>query len=144
MGTKLPQVPPLHFSKWNLNTMIKNHPIAHVTFLLSFAIQYLLVNLIFEERMFLSFTIDCNNCWWLVKIWGKKAGEDKSKCPEKMVEMSKVLISAQKPLGFLGARTMEWLLSSTVYDAHIKDWRARISLHRSLFTHKFLEFVRDY
>ena len=57
---------------------------------------------------FLSFTIDCNNCWWLVKIRGKKAGEDKSKCPEEMVEMSKVLISAQKPLGFVGAMTMEW------------------------------------
>ena len=58
--------------KWKLSMVIKNHPIAHVTFLFSFEIQYHLVNFIFEERIFLSFTRDCNNCWWLVKIREKK------------------------------------------------------------------------
>ena len=56
--------------------------------------------------MFLSFTRDHNNCWWLVKIREKKT-EDKFDYPEKVVEMNKVLISAAllKPLGFLGAMT---------------------------------------
>ena len=89
--------------KWKLNTIIKNHPIVHVTFLFSFEIQCLLVNFIFEESMFLSFTRDRNNCRWLVKIREKKNGEDKFDYREKTVEMNKVLISALKPLGFLGA-----------------------------------------
>ena len=58
--------------KWKLKTITKNHPIAHVTFLFSFEIQYLLVNFIFEEKLFSFFTRDCNNCWWLVKIREKK------------------------------------------------------------------------
>ena len=91
--------------KWKLNTIIKNHPIAHVTFLFSFEIQYLLVYLIFEERMFLSFTRDRNNCRWSVKIREKKSSEDKFDYRERTVEMNKVLISALKPLGFLGAVT---------------------------------------
>ena len=89
--------------KWKLNTIIKNHPIVHVTFLFSFEIQCLLVNFIFEESMFLSFTRDRNDCRWLVKIREKKNGEDKFDYREKTVEMNKVLISALKPLGFLGA-----------------------------------------
>ena len=89
--------------KWKLNTIIKNHPIVHVTFLFSFEIQCLLVNFIFEESMFLSFTRDRNNCRWLVKIREKKNDEDKFDYREKTVEMNKVLISALKPLGFLGA-----------------------------------------
>ena len=39
--------------KRKLNTIIKHHPIAHVTFLFFFEIQYLFVNFVFEERMFL-------------------------------------------------------------------------------------------
>ena len=89
--------------KWKLNTIIKNHPIVHVTFLFSFEIQCLLVNFIFEESMFLSFTRDRNDCRWLVKIREKKNGEDKFDYREKTVEMNKVLISALKSLGFLGA-----------------------------------------
>ena len=91
--------------KWKLNTIIKNHPIVHITFLFSFEIQYLLVNLIFEERMFLSFTRDRNNCRWSVKTREIKKGEDKFDYREKTVERNKVLISALKPLGFLGAVT---------------------------------------
>ena len=53
--------------------------------------------------MFLSFTRDRNNCWWLVKIREKKNGEDKFDYREKTVEMNKVLISALK--GFLSALT---------------------------------------
>ena len=90
--------------KWKLNTTIKNHSIAHVTFLFSFQIQRLLVNFIFEERMFLSFTRDRNNCRWSVKI-REKNGEEKFDYCEKTVEMNQVLISALKPLGFLGAMT---------------------------------------
>ena len=54
--------------------------------------------------MFLSFTRDRNNCRWSVKI-REKNGEEKFDYCEKTVEMNQVLISALKPLGFLGAMT---------------------------------------
>ena len=59
-GKYRPEITPyldtFHAVKGKLNTIIKNHPIAHVTFLFFFEIQYLFVNSIFEERMFLPFT----------------------------------------------------------------------------------------
>ena len=71
----------------------------------SFEIQYLLVNFIFEERMFLCFTRDHSNCLGLVKIREKKNGEEKFDYHEKTVEINKVLITALKLVGFLGAMT---------------------------------------
>ena len=57
--------------------------------------------------MFLSFTRDHNNCWRSVKI-RENNGEDKFGYREKKtVEMNQVLISALKPLRFLGAMTTQ-------------------------------------
>ena len=51
------------------------------------------------------------------------------------------LLAPLKTLDSLGAMTVEWYTwsSTQFFYAHIKDWRAKISLYRSLYTYKFLE-----
>ena len=58
--------------KGKLNRIIKKYSIAHVTFLFSFEIQYLFVNFIFVERMFLgsiqkTFVTLCG--FWPLRGW---------------------------------------------------------------------------
>ena len=126
--------------KWKLNTIIKNHPIVHVTFLFSFEIQCLLVNFIFEESMFLSFTRDRNNCRWLVKIREKKNDEDKFDYREKTVEMNKVLISALKPLGFLGA--MAAMTISLLMNLIMKGKESKLLYYRqAVFSQRPFHFL---
>ena len=85
--------------KWKLNTIIKNHPIEYVTFLFSFEIQYILVNFIFEERMFYLLP-GIAKLSVIGKNQRKKNGEEKFDYCEKTVEINKLLISVLKPLGF--------------------------------------------
>ena len=93
--------------------------------------------------MFLPFTRDHNNCRWSDQR--KNISEAKFNYCKKTMEMNKVLISAPKTSRFF---KVLWLRNDTVsstqfFHTHIKDWQVKISLYISLYTYKFLKFVKD-
>ena len=110
--------------KGKLNIIIKNHTIAHVTILFFFKIQYLFVNFIFEDYMFLPFTRERNNCRWSVKT-RKKNGEGKFGYRE-TVEMNKMLISAHETSRFFRCYDNDTASLTQFFHAHIKDWQTKI------------------
>ena len=79
--------------------------------------------------------------WWNQR---KKISEDKFDYHEKTVEMKKLLVMPLKSLSLLAAMTKEWhCFFDAFFHTHTKDWRAKISLYRSLSTFKFSKIERD-
>ena len=63
---------------------------------------------------------------------------------KKQWKWTKCSLVPLKPQGFFRCYDYGMTLSSTqFFHTHIKDWQVKISLYISLYTYKFLKFVKD-